>query len=141
MTTVEKLLALWDLPPDSRPDAEAEFATVYTDPVRVNGAELGLADLVARARDLHAAFTRHEWEVLEVVEAPGKLAVAFRLTADHTGPWETPLGVLPPTGRRISGTVIDVLTLAHDGRVAETVMVADELSRLRQAGVLGQLVR
>jgi predicted ester cyclase len=132
---IETLLALWDLPPDTRPDPEADFAAVYTDPVQVNGTTLTVAEMVQRARELHAAFTGHEREVLEVVEAPGKLAVAFRLTADHTGPWETAVGVLDPTGRRISATVIDVLTLT-DGRISAITMVADELGRLRQAGAL-----
>ncbi|GAA1847665.1 hypothetical protein GCM10009836_29120 [Pseudonocardia ailaonensis] len=135
-TTVENLLALWDVPPDTRADPEADFAAVYTDPVRVNGTALRLADMVDRARELHAAFTGHEREVLEVVAAPGKLAVAFRLTADHTGPWTSAVGVLAPTGRRITATVIDVLTLDAAGRVSDIVMVADELGRLRQAGAL-----
>ncbi|WP_181784408.1 ester cyclase [Pseudonocardia pini] len=134
--TIEKLLALWDAPPDTRPDPEAAFAAVYTDPVQVNGTSLTVAEMVERARALHAAFTGHEREVLEVVETPGKLAVAFRLTADHTGPWPTALGVLAPTGRRIAATVIDVLTVGPDGRISEIVMVADELSRLQQAGAI-----
>lgn len=135
--TIETLLTLWDAPPDARPDPVADFSAVYADPVVVNGVSLTVAELVDRARTLHGAFTGHEREVLDVVESPGKLAVAFRLTADHTGPWPTALGVLAPTGRRISATVIDVLTLDETGRVAGIVMVADELGRLQQAGALG----
>ena len=134
--TVDRLLALWAVPPDTRLDPEADFAALYTDPVLVNGTSIGVAEMVDRARALHAAFTGHEREVLEVVEAPGKLAVAFRLIADHTGPWSTAVGELAPTGRRLSLTVVDVLTLAPDGRIAEIVMVADEIGRLRQAGAL-----
>ncbi|MCE0767341.1 ester cyclase [Pseudonocardia kujensis] len=136
MTVVDRLLALWDAPPDTRPDPEAGFAALYTDPVLVNGTPTTVAEMVDRARALHAAFTGHEREVLEVVEQPGKLAVAFRLVADPTGPWPTAVGELAPTGRRISTTVIDVLTLTPDGRVASIVMVADELGRLRQAGAM-----
>lgn len=134
--TVDRLLALWAVPPDTRPDPEADFAALYTDPVLVNGTPITVAEMVDRARALHAAFTRHEREVLEVVEAPGKLAVAFRLVADHTGPWSTAVGELAPTGKRLSLTVVDVLTLAPDGRIAALVMVADELGRLRQAGAV-----
>ena len=133
---VDRLLALWGAPPDTRPDPEAEFAALYTDPVLVNGTPLTIADLVDRARALHTAFTGQQHEVLDVVEAPGKLAVAFRLTADHTGPWATALGELAPTGKRLTTTVVDVLTLAPDGRIASLVMVADELGRLQQAGAL-----
>jgi predicted ester cyclase len=133
---IETLLALWDVPPDTRADPVADFAAVYADPVRINGTLLSPADVADRARELHAAFTGHEREILEVVSAgPTKLAVAFRLTADHTGPWATALGILEPTGKRITATVIDVLTVT-DGRISEIVMVADELGRLRQAGVV-----
>ena len=37
------------------------------------------------------------------VEAPGKLTVAFRHRARHTGVWHTPLGDLAPTGKLVTG--------------------------------------
>ena len=95
-----------------------------------------LPELVDRARSLHASFSEFSREVLDVVAEPGKLAVAFRLTARHTGAWPTPLGEFAPTGRVVTATVIDILTLTDD-RISEIVMVADELGRMLQAGVIG----
>ena len=132
MTLETRLLDLWSLPPDERPDPLAAFHAVYADPVTINGAAWPVADLVERARALHAAFTEHAVEVVDRVESPGKLAVAFRHTARHTGVWRTPLGELAPTGRVVSGLGIDVLTLDADGRVRAIWVVADELQRIQQ---------
>jgi hypothetical protein len=97
---------------------------------------VALADLVARARALHTAFDDHVIEIVDRVEAPGKLAIAFRHTARHAGAWETPLGRIEPTGATVTGLGIDVLTLA-DGKVAAIWVLADELQRLLQVGVGG----
>jgi hypothetical protein len=129
---IETLLALWDAPPDTRPDPEKDFAAVYADPVQVNSTMLTVAELVDRARTLHATFTAHEREVLEVVEAPGRLVVAFRLSADHTGPWPTAAGLLEPTGTRFTASVIDILTV-KDGLITEIVMVTDQLEQALRA--------
>jgi hypothetical protein len=131
-----RLLSLWDSPPETRDDPKAAFAALYTDPVLVNGTPITVRDMVARAAGLHAAFTQHDREVLEIVSGPGKLVIAFRHAARHTGPWSTPVGDLAPTGRRIEALVIDVLTVDPDGRISAVVVVADELSRLQQAGAV-----
>src|SRR5690349_20501603 len=117
MDIEEQLFALWRVSPHEQPDTEAAFRRLYADPVLINGAPMPVADLVARAGALHATFTDHHIEVVDRVQAPGKLAVAFRHRARHTGPWPTPLGELPPTGREVTGLGIDVLTLGDDGRI------------------------
>jgi predicted ester cyclase len=130
-----RLFELWSFPPDARDDPLAAFGAVYTDPVLVNGASMALADLVARARALHEAFTEVEVEVVDRVVQPGKIAIAFRQTARHTGTWATPVGTIAPTGELVRGLGIDLLTLADD-RVAEIWVLADELQRLAQVGAL-----
>ena len=130
-----RLFELWTSPPDSRPDPLAAFGAVYVDPVLINGTPMTLPDLVARARALHAAFSDHEIEVVDRVAQPGKLAIAFRHRARHTGPWATPMGDIAPTGVTVTGVGIDVLTLV-DGRVAAIWVLADELQRLLQVGAL-----
>ncbi|GAA4872595.1 ester cyclase [Actinomycetospora straminea] len=139
MTTtdlVTRLLDLWSTPlPADDETALPGFAALYTDPVTINGAAMSLADLLARARATQTAYGGIEREVLERVEAPGKLVVAFRLTGTHTGPVATPLGVVPATGRPVDLRVIDVLTIT-DGRISDVVMVADELANLHRLGVL-----
>ena len=123
---------LWSSPPDARADPAADFAALYTDPVTINGAPMSVADLVARARALHVAFADHEIELVERIAEPGKLAIAFRHTARHVGPWSTPLGELAPTGRVVTGLGIDLLTLDANGRVSAIWVLADELPRILQ---------
>jgi SnoaL-like polyketide cyclase len=124
------LLNLWLAPPDSLGDPIAAFRGVYADPVIVNDAPLAVTDLVARARALHTAFTEHAIDIVDQVAAPGKLTLAFRHTARHTGVWTTPLGDLPPTGRVVTGLGIDVLTLDGDDRITRIWVLADELQRI-----------
>jgi hypothetical protein len=59
--------------------------------------------MVARAAGRHAAFTEHDREVLEIVSGPGKLVIAFRHAARHTGPWSTPVASShrPDAGSRL----------------------------------------
>jgi SnoaL-like polyketide cyclase len=132
MTIEARLLGLWSGPPDELPDPLAAFRAVYADPVTINGTAWPVADLVERARALHATFTEHAVEVVDRVEAPGKVAIAFRQSARHTGVWRTPLGELAPTGRVVTGLGIDVLTLDADGRVRAIWVLADELQRILQ---------
>jgi hypothetical protein len=132
---LDRLLQLWSTPPDGDADQLAAFAAVYTDPVLINDTPMALPDLVARARALHAAFSEHEIEVVDRIEQPGKLAVAFRHIARHTGPWVTAVGEVAPTGRTVTGVGIDLLTL-EDDRVAAIWVLADELQRLQQVGAL-----
>src|SRR3954449_8479148 len=113
---VDRLLRLWTDPlPDDDADAAAAFRALYTDPVRVNGADLTAADLVARARALQGVFEAPEREVLDVVEGDGKVALAFRMGGRQIGTLTTAAGPLAPTGQRLGLRVIDVLTLT-DGR-------------------------
>jgi hypothetical protein len=127
---VDSMMKLWSEPlPDSDQEAEAAFRELYTDPVVVNGAELTAADLVARARAVHRTFERRDNEVLDVVQTENKVAVAFRMSGRHVGPFATALGPLPPAGDRLEIRVIDILTLS-DGKVSQIWMVADELGAL-----------
>ena len=56
MDLVERLVALWtESLPESDTEALAAFRDAYTDPVRLNGVEVQLTDLVVRARMLQRA--------------------------------------------------------------------------------------
>ena len=127
---VDAMMRLWsEQLPDSEEEAAAAFRELYTDPVVVNGAELSVADLVARARAVHRTFDRRDNEILDVVQDDDKVAVAFRMSGQQVGPLATTLGPLPPSGRRLELRVIDILTLTN-GRVSKIWMVADELGAL-----------
>ena len=127
---VERLLRLWSdpLPVDDAAAAGA-FRELYADPVTVNGAPIGVVDMVARARAVQHTFDPVRREVLSVVEQGDRVAVAFRMGGRHVGTWTTSAGPVPATGRECWLRVIDVLTVA-DGRITDIVMVADELGTL-----------
>ena len=133
MELEQQLFALWQVPPsEQEEDPVAAFGRVYADPVVINGVAMSVPDLVARASALHTAFSDHVIDVVDRVAAPGKLTVAFRHRARHTGVWETPLGSLAPTGQTVTGLGIDVLTLDDSGKISAIWVLADELQRILQ---------
>src|SRR3712207_6119237 len=131
----ERLMALGPEPPGVTADAVRAFQQVYHDPVVVNGSPIPAEDLLARARALQSTFKTMHREVVEVCDAGSKVAIAFRLGGRQTGPLRTSVGMLPPTGQEISLRVIDILTIV-DGRIAEIVMVSDELAVLAAVGAV-----
>jgi ketosteroid isomerase-like protein len=130
---VDRLLALWRDPPADDADALAAFRALYTDPVDVNGVTVSAADLLARARILHRAYSGLHNEVLDVVTAADRVVIAF---GTHTGPLPTPVGTVAPTGRPVSIRTIDVLTVV-DGRITRVIVVGDELGALVALGAVG----
>ena len=89
---LERLLPLWTEPVDGRGDPEAAFGSVYADPVVVNGTEMSLTALVARARSLQQAFDQLGMDILDTVETPDRVVVAFEMRGRHVGPYASPLG-------------------------------------------------
>ena len=116
-------------------ELENRLAAFYTDPVQVNGSDLSLADLAARARGLHAAFSDLRSQVLQVVADTDTdaVAVAFVMHGRHTGPYQTPFGIIQPTGADVQIRTIDVLTLT-DEKISAVWVNADDLGTLRQLG-------
>jgi hypothetical protein len=133
---LDRLMELWTVPPDRRPDALGDFARAYADPVVINSVPFSLADLVERARGLHRAFTDHAIEIVDVAVDGSKVAFAFRHRARHTGTWATPVGEVSATDREVNGVGIDILTV-EDGLITRIWVLADELQRLQQVGALG----
>ena len=133
---VDRLLGLWRDPPADDTAALAAFRALYADPVDVNGVTVAVADLLVRARALHRAYSGLHNEVLDVVTAPGRLVLAFRMLGTHTGPLVTPAGTVAPTGRPVSIRTIDVLTVV-DGLIARVIVVGDELGALLALGAVG----
>jgi hypothetical protein len=131
----ERLMALWATPPADDAAALTEIRHLYTDPVVINGTSFGATDLLARIRALQGACRDIGHELIDRVDAPGRLVIAFRMRGVHTGPLATPLGTVAATGRSFEIRVIDVLTLTG-GRVSAITMVADELAQLRALGAV-----
>ena len=126
-----RLLPLWTQPVDSRDDAEAAFREVYADPVVVNGIKMTIAELVGRARALQQAFDGLIMHVLDTVETPDRVVIAFLMRGRHVGPFMSPLGTVAPTQRDIEVRTIDVLAVTA-GVVSAIWVVSDDLGLLRQ---------
>jgi SnoaL-like polyketide cyclase len=131
----DRLMGLWANPPADDDAALAGIRALYTDPVQINGTTMTGLDLLARVRGMQRAYSGLQHELVERVDAPGRLVIAFRLRGTHTGPLATPFGELGATGRPFEVRVIDILTLT-DGRVSAVTMVADELGQLAALGAL-----
>ena len=132
---VERLLPLWTQPVDARDDAQAAFGQVYADPVVVNGTEMTIAELVGRASSLQRAFDRLGMDILDTVETPGRIVIAFVMRGRHVGPFVSPLGSVAPTQRDIEVRTIDVLTITG-GLISAIWVVSDDLGLLRQLGAV-----
>jgi hypothetical protein len=130
-----RLMSLWASPPAGDATALAEIRSLYTDPVAINGTSFTALDLLARVRAMQTAYHDLRHELIERVDAPGVLVIAFRLRGVHAGPLTTPLGVVPATGRGFEVRVIDVLTLTG-ARISAVTMVADELAQLVALGAV-----
>jgi hypothetical protein len=53
---LERLMGLWTEPIGTDEAARASFGSIYADPVEVNGTDITLAQLIARARMVQSAF-------------------------------------------------------------------------------------
>jgi hypothetical protein len=132
---VDRVMALWAGPIPDGPDGDAAFGECYADPLTVNGVPFRLADLVARARSLHATHSTIRPELLQVLAAPGHVVVAFVMHVRNTGPLTTPLGTVPATGREAAARTIDILAV-RDGKITDITVVSDELGMLAQLGAI-----
>ncbi len=132
---VERLERLWTQPVGAPDEALAAFREAYTDPVSINGADVPLVDVVDRARELQRAFADLRMELIEQVEAPERLVIAFWQRGRHVGPLETPLGEIASTGREFAIRVIDVLSLT-EGRISAIQVIPDNLGLMMQLGAV-----
>ncbi len=118
-------------PPPGRLVVVIALLERHADPVVVNGTEMSLTELTARARSLQQAFDQLGMDVLDTVETPNRVVVAFVMRGRHVGPYASALGTVAPTGRDIAVRTIDVLRVTG-GLVTAISVVADDLGLLRQ---------
>ena len=85
-------MPLWTQPVDARDAPEAAFREVYADPVAVNGVETTVTELVGRARSLQRAFDQLDMHILDTVEAPDRVVIAFLMRWTARRPVRLPLG-------------------------------------------------
>ncbi len=83
----------------------------------------------------HSGFPGFRHEVLDVVDAGDRAVLRLRVTMEHTGPFPTPQGDIPATGRTVVLESCDVVT-ASNGALTSWHTYFDQLSMLGQLGLL-----
>ena len=91
----------------------------------------GPADLKPIVMAMRAGIPDLHYEVLDLIATPEKVAVYVRLTGTHTG---TLFGIAA-TGRTIDVRQMQIEWL-EEGRISQHWRVTDELTLMRQLGVL-----
>jgi SnoaL-like polyketide cyclase len=132
---VTRLFALWDQLPADDDGARTAFRELYTDPVRINGVDVPIEQLVRRARMMSAALAGRTTQMLSQMTTGDRTAVAFRMHGRHVGPMDTPLGPVDGNGQAVSMQIIDLLTV-REGRISEIWMAADLLGMLAGSGAV-----
>jgi len=88
----------------------------------------GLKELI---REFHQGFPDMMEELEDAIVEGEKAVGRFRMWGTHTGPF---LGI-PPTGRRVEITGIDIFRIV-DGKIVEMWYEDDLMSMMRQLGVV-----
>jgi predicted ester cyclase len=93
------------------------------------------ANLAAEASS-RTAFSDGHWTIDDLVAAGDKVVVRRAWRLNHTGPFQG----LPPTGRTLTGTAIDIFRV-EDGKITEQWTESDNLSFMQQLGALPAVER
>lgn len=107
----------------NRGDAAA-YASHYAEDARLLGPFfpeplVGRAEIEATTRAMAGAFPDMRWEVVTLLEDGGRVVCELHIEGTHEGPLPAPDGEVPPTGRRVSFDVLEILELDDAGLVAE----------------------
>ena len=93
----------------------------------------GRRDTVDGLRRWHAEDARSwadtRYDIVDVVAGDGRVAVRWRATARHIGPW----GPVPATGREVSWDGVHIFTVSH-GRIVGMAAIADRLTKALALG-------
>lgn len=76
---------------------------------------------------------RHE--TVAAVETGDSIGVELKIVMTHTGPFVTPVGELPPTGRTVTFDGCDVVRLGLNGTITSWHSYFDQASFMAQLGV------
>lgn len=107
-----------------------DFVADYTPNFVRNGRD----QIQAAVERSHAAFEGFREEIKTIVADRERVVIHFTIRGRHTGPW----GPLPATGKEVAFDEIVIMTV-HNGKVVHQVGVIDNLTGLRQVGVLPQV--
>ncbi len=105
-----------------------DFVADYRPYAPLRHGHQGIRDMVERA---WAAFPDYHEELHELIAEGDRVVAHFTISGTQQGQW----GPLPPTGRSAQFEEIVILEI-RDGKVCRQRGIVDNLSALRQLGVL-----
>ena len=79
------------------------------------------------------AFPHGHHKVRRLIEQGSVVAAELVFTGEHTGPYETPSGALPPTGRQVAFESVDIVEVSA-GRIASWRVYLDTAAMMAQLG-------
>jgi predicted ester cyclase len=80
-----------------------------------------------------AAWPDARYTIEDVLTAEDKIVLRVQFTGTHLGPFWTPVGTVPPTGKECCGPAIGIYRVS-DGRIVEEWWAENWLPLLRQVG-------
>ena len=84
------------------------------------------------------AFADMHRELYDVWTVGNTVLVRLALQGTHTGPLETPFGIIPPTGKKMDAPCVDVFELEH-GKIKKFDCYPEGSIILTQLGVIENL--
>ena len=91
----------------------------------------GWEQLRAAVERSHATFENFREEIRTIVADEQRVVIHFTIKGRHTGQW----GPVPPSGKEVAFDEIVIMTV-RDGKVVHQTGVVDNVTGLRQVGVL-----
>lgn len=82
---------------------------------------------------LRTAYPDFRVTVDEQIVKGDKIVTRWTVTATNTGPLQTPMGELPPTGKKMSVPGVDIVSVA-DGKITEHWVFYNQLYSYQQLG-------
>ena len=108
---------------------------LYSANLAVNGEPSGPDDVKAVLGMFRTAFSDMSFEIKEQFAVGDLVVTRLEQSGTHTGPLESPLGVIPPTGRTFTIGGIEIHRIA-DGKVADAWAQFDLLGLYQALGAL-----
>lgn len=116
---------------DRIPELFAEDFVMDYAPAFVRVGRHHVREAVERA---HATFEGFHEQIKTIVADDERVVVHFTITGRHVGPW----GPIPATGKDVAFDEIVIMTV-RDGKVVHQAGVIDNVTGLRQVGILPPL--
>jgi len=98
----------------------------------------GVEPVIEVLKAYRVAFPDFFHNIQTTTEDGDRIVIEMKVGGTHTGPFATPGGELPPTGRRLDIGAVDVVTLAY-GKVQSWHTYFDQVEYLTQLGLMPSL--